>query len=109
MIETSRYILISKDPSFDFSALVPLLELCLSDKFHIDSGRTDILESVARQIHAHKEKGKDAYASKEVETWAGVLTRFFRVVNHRDKSKVVSAESVVTELNKTLARLFPCG
>lgn len=83
-----------------------VLNLLFGDKFHIDSGRAEILEAVAAQINHHRKGENGTCNSKEMEAWATILSRVFHVDNRRDKSKSVSAESLVTELNSIVSRLY---
>ncbi|MBD9092190.1 hypothetical protein [Bacteroides oleiciplenus] len=89
----------------NLAVIAEVLDLILSDKFHIDSGRKGILEAVARQILLHKNGDTGTCQSHEVDTWATVLALMFFVENHRNKSKSISAESIVTELNNLLSEV----
>ena len=90
----------------NLAVIAEVLDLILSDKFHIDSGRKGILEAVARQILLHKNGDTGTCQSHEVDTWATVLALLFFVENHRNKSNPISVESLVTELRNTLSELL---
>lgn len=106
MIDSDRYLIVSKVENINVADVAASIELMTGDKPHIDSGKEEILTAVARQIISHREEGLEGTeGNREVHRWAYVLYHYFFVENRRNKSREVGLKSLETELFNLIAKL----
>lgn len=108
VIDSERYLFVSKDESINADNIAAGIELMAGDKCHIDSYRDELFAAVARQIHSHRATGCEGMGlNAEVHHWACVLHSFFFVENRRNKDRELGLKTIETELFNLIAQLNP--